>query len=85
MKTFRQWLQEMVGPVIDDPNNANMAFGIKGVNSKYHAREAPNGPSTFDPDELFLGVPDEEEDGDEEDEEKGDEQEIPAEKRKVVP
>jgi len=81
MKSFRQWLQEMVGPVADEPNNANIAFGVKGVNSKYHAREAPDGPSSFDPDKLFLG----DEDEDEEDEE-DEEEEIPfrAEKKRTV-
>jgi len=81
MKTFRQWLQEMVGPVADDPTNANGAFGVKGVDSKYRAREAPNGPSSFDPDRLFLGDEDEENDEGEEEEE-----EIPfrAEKKRTI-
>ena len=78
MKSFLQWMQETVGPVVDQPSNANIAFGVMGANSKYSAREAPNGPSAFDPDKLYRGKSAEPEE---------DEEEIPFvadKKRKIV-
>ncbi len=66
MKTFSQWLLEFAGPAMDDMSNATIAYGIKGVNSKTRTRDAPNGPSSFDPDKLFLGKSDEDENEDEE-------------------